>query len=240
MRRIRWLWVVLLSSSLLPSAKGRAASSARVAVMAHDPRGSGTTLARGVAERLRARGVDAVAVAAPLEQVPKQEDVAARQAGASRLVVLDLRTQTDRKAFPGPNPNGLRPGTPEHPYDPNFAAGPMLIGPTMAPAGKPEGAWGDPSEENELYVYVPQLPYGAGERPTQQRVIVQTETHLVARAVGASKPEIDETLSIGGMTSWRVDLARGSNEREEKMQYLWNQVLGEVADRSATALLARR
>jgi hypothetical protein len=209
--------------------------------MAHDPRGSGTTLARGVAERLRARGVDAVAVAAPLDQVPTQEDVAARRAGASRLVVLDLRTKTDRKAFPGPNPNGLRPGTPEHPYDPNFAAGPMLIGPTMAPAGKPEGAWGDPSEENYLYVYVPQLPYGAGERPTQQRVIVQTETHLVARAVGASKPDIDETLAVGAMTSWRVDLARkGSDEREQKMQFMWNALLGEVADRSATALLARR
>ena len=239
MQRTRWLGLVLLAGSILPSARVKA--STRVAVMAHDPRGSGTALARGVAERLRARGVDAVAVAAPVDQVPKQEDVAARRAGASRVVVLDLRTQTDRKAFPGPNPNGLRPGTPEHPYDPNFAAGPMLIGPTMAPAGKPEGAWGDPSTENELYVYVPQLPYGAGERPTQERVIVQTETHLVARAVGVSKPDVDETLSIGGMTSWRVDLARkGGDEREEKMQFLWNQVLGEVADRSTTALLARR
>lgn len=237
MRRTRWLGLALLTSSILPSAQVKAA--ARVAVMAHDPRGSGTYLARQVAERLRGRGVDAVAVAAPMEQQPKQEDVAARRAGASRLVVLDLRTQTEGKPFPGPNPNGLRPGTPEHPYDPNFAAGPMLIGPTMAPAGRPEGSWGDPSDENALYVFVPQLPYGAGVRPTQQRVAVQTETHVVERAVGAPQPEVDETVTMGAMTSWRSDLAAGSEEREQKTEHMWAALLGQVADRSAS-LVARK
>jgi len=236
MRRTQWLWVVLLTSSFLHSAK--VAASTRVAVMAHDPLGRGHLLARGVAERLRARGVDAVPVEAPFEQSPSREDVAARGVGASRLVVLDLRTQSNRKAFLSPNPNGLRPGTPEHPYDPNIAIGPFMVGHTMAPAGTPQGSFDAFSEEDALYVRVPQLPYAAGQRPTEQRVMVQTETHLVARAVGSSQAEVDETLSIGAQTSWRKDLTGGTEVGEQKTHHMWNLVLGQIADRSV-ALVAR-
>jgi hypothetical protein len=208
--------------------------------MAHDPLGRGDLLARGVAERLRARGVDAVAVPAPIEQKPDRENAVALRAGASRLIVLDLRTQADRKIYKSRNTDVLRPGTPEHPYNPNIAAGPMLIGPTMAPIGTPGGAWGWPSDEETLYVFVPQLPYGAVEPPTEQRVAVRTQTHIVERKIGALQVDVDQTVDMGAMTSWRKDLVSPASQvREQKTQHMWNALLGEIADRSAT-LVARR
>jgi hypothetical protein len=110
----------------------------------------------------------------------------------------------------------------------------------MAPAGVPNGAWGSTSDVQELYVFVPQLPYAAVEPSTQQRIAVQTETHLVARSLGAAKPDVEQTLAFGAMIGWRADLAPpGSDVREQKSESLWNALLGQIADHTAR-VVARR
>jgi hypothetical protein len=209
-------------------ANAREVSSQRVAVMVLDPEGHGTRLAEAVAAELARKGIDAVAVAPPAELTPEQEDEAARVAGAERIVALEVRTELNERDYTARNEDVLRPGTPEHPYDPNVRVGPFLMGPVMAPIVPP-----DASQEEQVTL-LPQLPYAAISPDVDTRVAVRSQAHVTARRVGEARPTVDTVIDQGAMTSYREDLQpRGSVDREVAIARMWKGLFQEIAQRTA-------
>jgi hypothetical protein len=226
LRTVCFALVVLASVAGQPAFNRQPA--VRVAVMAREPGGRGQRLARAVAERLRARGVDARAVAAPLAFSPNEEDAAARRAGATRVLALDLLVWESRQSHPA------APGPPQGAKRPELRVWNLAVS-TVVQANEPHNELGPPgptgaASEAQSLDQAPTLPPTSNGHPEAVVEELRGHAQLQLRRVDAERADVYANLGAGAMTTWRTDLDGG--RRLEHRDQVWEALMGELADQA--------